>query len=122
VALSGHPGQRLLSGIGASCPSSFLDPAEVEAIHITPGEAISACLWLYECAGVDVGGSSGAAVAAGLRVFRDDSELRELVCVCSDGGDRYLSTIFHARWRAAHGITDAHVGDDVELLGMQYLA
>jgi N-(2-amino-2-carboxyethyl)-L-glutamate synthase len=121
AALGKPPGQRLLSGIGASCPSNFLNPADVEAVHVPAAEAISACLWLTECAGVDVGGSSGAAVAAALRVFRDDSDVGELVCICPDGADRYLTTIYRLSWRQAHGITNTRVGDDVELLQVQYL-
>jgi N-(2-amino-2-carboxyethyl)-L-glutamate synthase len=122
AALGRATGQRLLSGIGSSRPSKFLNPAEVEAVHINAAEAISACLWLSEHAGVDVGGSSGAAVAAALRILRDDSEVEELVCICPDGGDRYLTTIYQASWREAHGVLEARVSDDVELLRVQYLA
>jgi N-(2-amino-2-carboxyethyl)-L-glutamate synthase len=119
VALGRAPGRRLLSGIGASRRSSFLDPADVEAVHVSPGEAISACLWLSERAGVAVGGSSGAAIAAGLRMFRDDSELHELACICPDGADRYVTTIYQSSWRDTHEVAGAHVGDDVELLRVQ---
>lgn len=122
VALGQPPRQRLLPGIGSSRPSSFLDPASVEAIHVHPAEAISACLWLSERAGVDVGGSSGAAIAAALHVLRGESSLDELICICPDGGDRYLTTIYQARWREAHGVTDASVAGDVDVLGVQYLA
>lgn len=122
TALGQPPGERLLSGIGASRPSSFLDPATVEAVYIRPAEAVSACLWLSMHAGVDLGGSSGAAVAAALCVFRDDADMDELVCICPDGGDRYLTTIYQAGWREAHGVTHADVADGIELLGAQYLA
>jgi N-(2-amino-2-carboxyethyl)-L-glutamate synthase len=122
AALGRSPGERLLSGIGASQRSNFLDPAEVEAVHVHPAEAVSACLWLSGRAGVDVGGSSGAAVAAALRVLRDDSELDDIVCICPDGGDRYLTTIYHAGWREAHGIADAELADDIEILQVQHVA
>lgn len=122
AALGRPPGQRLLSGIGASQHSNFLDLSDVEAVHVPPAEAISACVWLSDRAGIDIGGSSGAAVAAALRVLRDDPELDELVCICPDGGDRYLTTIYQASWREAQGVTNAHVGDDVELLRVQYIA
>lgn len=121
VALGRAPGQRLLSGIGSSRPSSFLDPSSVMAVQVGAEEAISACLWLSEHARVDVGGSSGAAVAAGLRMFRDDTDLEEVVCVCPDGGDRYLTTIYAATWREAHGVTDARICGETDLLGVQYL-
>jgi cysteine synthase len=122
VALGRAPGQRLLSGIGSSRPSSFLDPASVTAVHVRASQAIAACLWLSEHAGVDVGGSSGAVVAAGLSMFRDEADLDELVCICPDGGDRYLSTIYAATWREAHGVTDVRMDGDTDLLGVQYIA
>jgi N-(2-amino-2-carboxyethyl)-L-glutamate synthase len=122
AALGRPPGQRLLSGIGASCPSSFLDPDGAEAVHVTAAEAITACLWLSGRAGLDVGGSSGATVAAALRMFGDDPEAGELVCLCPDGADRYLTTIYEASWRAAHGVGDTRTGDGVELLRVQYPA
>ncbi len=121
AALGQPPGPRLLSGIGASCPSNFLDPAEVEAVRVNATDAISACLWLSERAGVDVGGSSGAAVAAALGVFRDDPDAGELVCICPDGADRYLTTIYQPSWRETHGVTDVHVGYGVELPRVQHL-
>jgi N-(2-amino-2-carboxyethyl)-L-glutamate synthase len=130
AALGSEPGQRLLSGIGASQRSSFLDLAEVEAVHVRAAEAISACLWLSDRAGVDVGGSSGAVVAAALRVLRGnaalneppDDPLNELICICPDGGDRYLTTIYQGSWREAHRVTDPRVADDIDLLRVQYVA
>jgi cysteine synthase A len=122
AALGTPAGERLLSGIGASQHSNFLDLGEVEAVHVTPADAISACVWLSNSAAIDVGGSSGAAIAAALRVLRDDAEREELVCICPDGGDRYLTTIYQANWREAHGVAGARVGDDVELLRVQYIA
>jgi cysteine synthase A len=122
AALGGVPGQRLLSGIGGSQNSNFLNLSQVEAMRVGPAEAISACLWLSSQAGIDVGGSSGAALAAALRTLRADPELRDLVCMCPDGGDRYLTTIYQASWREEHGVTDADVGDDIKLLQVQRIA
>jgi cysteine synthase len=116
VALGRAPGKRLLSGIGASRPSSFLDPARTEAVYVGAAEAVSACLWLGERAGIDVGGSSGAAVAAALRAFTGDPLLDELTCLCPDGADRYLSTIYQASWREANDVGNVGIGDHIELL------
>lgn len=122
AALGQSPGPRLLSGIGASQQSSFLDLDEVESVQVRPVAAISACVWLADRAGVGVGGSSGAAVAAALQVLRNDPGLHDLVCICPDGADRYLTTIYRLSWREAHGVTDLHVGKDVDLLNVQYIA
>ncbi|MFJ1550789.1 pyridoxal-phosphate dependent enzyme [Streptomyces sp. NPDC088246] len=113
VALCRTSGRRLLSGIGASCPSSFLDPAAATVQYVDVAEAVSACLWLSEEAGIGVGGSSGATVAVALRMFRQDPAVEELVCLCPDGADRYLTTIYHADWRTAQGITTAGMGGAV---------
>ncbi|MFJ2262681.1 pyridoxal-phosphate dependent enzyme [Streptomyces sp. NPDC087844] len=115
AALGGDPGRRLLSGIGASCSSHFLDPATTESLHVDVSEAVSTCLWLSEEAGIGVGGSSGATVAAALHVFRQDPRMDELVCLCPDGADRYRSTIYRADWRAAHGVAGLGIGAGVEL-------
>jgi cysteine synthase A len=122
AALGKTAGARLLSGIGSSRRSYFLDPDKVESVHVHAAEAISACLWLADCAGVDVGGSSGATVAAALRVLRNDPGLHDLVCICPDGADRYLTTIYQLSWREAHGVTSAQIGEDVGLLNVQYIA
>jgi N-(2-amino-2-carboxyethyl)-L-glutamate synthase len=116
AALGKSPGQRLLSGIGSSRRSHFVDAAEVEAVHVYPAEAVSACLWVSDRAGVNIGGSSGATVAAALRVFRDAPDVDEIICICPDGGDRYQTTIYHPSWREAHGVADADLGDDIEFL------
>ncbi|TXS41842.1 pyridoxal-phosphate dependent enzyme [Streptomyces sp. OR43] len=113
AALGPTSGRRLLSGIGASCPSSFLDPATATVQYVDVAEAVAACLWLSEEAGIGVGGSSGATVAAALRMFRQDPAVEELVCLCPDGADRYRMTIYHADWRIAQGITTAGTGGAV---------
>ncbi|MFE8961420.1 pyridoxal-phosphate dependent enzyme [Streptomyces iakyrus] len=113
AALGRTSGRRLLSGIGASCPSSFLDPATATVQYVDAAQAVSACLWLSEEAGIGLGGSSGATVAAALRMFRQDPEIDELVCLCPDGADRYRTTIYHADWRTAQGITTAGMGGAV---------
>ncbi len=94
----------------------------MESVYVHAAEAISACMWLADCAGVDIGGSSGATVAAALRMLRIDPGLHDLVCICPDGADRYLTTIYQSNWRDAHGVTDVQIGEGVELLNVQYIA
>ncbi|MFC9248331.1 pyridoxal-phosphate dependent enzyme [Streptomyces sp. NPDC057136] len=118
AALGRTSGQRVLSGIGASCPSSFLDPTAATVLYVDVAEAVSACLWLSEEVGIGVGGSSGATVAAALRMFRQDPGTEELVCLCPDGADRYRTTIYAADWRTAQGITTAGIGGGVAYSGL----
>jgi cysteine synthase len=122
AALGKTAGLRILSGIGSSRHSYFLNLDKVESVYVHAAEAISACIWLADCAAVDVGGSSGATVAAALRVLRNDPGLHDLVCICPDGADRYLTTIYQLNWREAHGVTGVQIGEGVELLNVQSIA
>jgi cysteine synthase A len=119
AALGRAPEERLLSGIGASRPSRFLDLTAVESLHVSSADAVLACLWLQNQAGIEVGGSSGATVAAAVQAFAADPGLTEVVCLCPDGADRYQTTIYRASWRAEHGIADALISGSVELLHVQ---
>ncbi|MFV0127072.1 pyridoxal-phosphate dependent enzyme [Streptomyces sp. HMX112] len=116
AALGGTVGRRVLSGIGASRPSSFLPQGHRPTLHITPQEAVSTCLWLHRAAGLKVGSSSGALVAAALRLFRTSRERTSAACLCPDGAGRYADTVYSAAWRRAHGIADIGVGRGVDVV------
>lgn len=101
IALVGEsPGKRVLSGIGSSQPSAFVRSNTAPQMIMSPGEAVAACLWIRDVAGIELGGSSGALIAAALRWFQihrhDDTDI---VVICPDGGDRYLSTVYSVGWR-----------------------
>lgn len=115
VAVGGTVGWRVLSGIGASQPSAFLPGGYQPVIRVSPDEAISACLWLSEVTGIDVGGSSGALIAAALRLFRCGADRTRIACVCPDGGDRYRGTVYSRTWRVGQQIRPVDIGSNVEL-------
>ena len=93
-------GKRVLSGIGSSQRSAFIRSKAAPLVIVSAHEAVAACLWILDVAGISLGGSSGALVAAALRWFRhnrhDDTDI---AVVCPDGGDRYLDTVYSATWR-----------------------
>ena len=105
VALGGNPGPRLLTGIGASRPSSFVS-ADLydERVLVRDAEAFAFCRVLASATGHAVGGSSGATLAACARVLARDPDLERVVCLCADRGQSYASTIYSNRWLARHGI------------------
>lgn len=105
VALGGVAGPRLLTGIGASRRSRFL-AADLydERILVGDEEAFSFCHALRERAGLSLGGSSGAVVAAAGRYLERHPEARRCLCLCADGGERYASSIFSDGWLARHGL------------------
>lgn len=111
VALGDVQGERVLSGIGASRRSTFLPHGYRPAVHVDPPSAVSACLWLEEAAGIAVGSSSGALVAAALQLFRESPERTDIACLCPDGGDRYLDTVYSPRWRAQRALAPVDVAD-----------
>jgi cysteine synthase A len=102
-ALGHTAGNRLLSGIGSSRRSSFATAGDGPIERVGAAEAVSACLWLLEECGIGVGASSGALVAAALRLLRRDG-LDEVVCVCPDGAKNYLNTVYSQSWRRSAGI------------------
>jgi N-(2-amino-2-carboxyethyl)-L-glutamate synthase len=104
VALgNGVPGERILPGIGASRPSSFLSSeASVAREVVSAADAVGVCLWLADQTGIQVGGSSGAAIAAALRRLERGHDETDLAVICPDGGDRYVNTIYSASWRRAN--------------------
>ncbi|WBB75664.1 pyridoxal-phosphate dependent enzyme [Micromonospora sp. WMMD1128] len=100
----GHTeGPRLLSGIGSSKHSGFVAAGDGPIERVRPADAVAACVWLLEQTGIGVGASSGALVAAALRLIERD-RLSDVVCVCADGAGNYLDTVYSPAWRAVHGL------------------
>ena len=105
VALGGRPGPRLLTGIGASRPSSFVTRDLYDAcLAVADADAFAFCRALAAGTGIRVGGSSGATLAACARLLAAEPELERVLCLCPDRGDSYTSTIYNDQWLACHGI------------------
>jgi cysteine synthase len=81
-----------VEGIGSSRPPDILERAVIDrAIQVGDEEsfAITRALWRDE--GVLVGGSAGTAVAAALRLARENCCDGPVVALLPDSWDRYLS-------------------------------
>jgi 2,3-diaminopropionate biosynthesis protein SbnA len=105
TALGGVAAPRLLTGIGAGKRSSFVTPELYdERVLVRDAEAFASCRALAARSGLEVGGSSGAALAVCARVLARDPELERVACICPDGGRSYRSTIYSDRWLARNGI------------------
>lgn len=105
VALGGRPGMRLLSGIGSSRPSSFLNSKLYdELIFIGDAEAFAWCRKVENETGISVGGSSGACIAASAKYLTLNRDIESAVCVCADHGQFYASSIFNDGWLMHNGI------------------
>ncbi|MEU1176793.1 pyridoxal-phosphate dependent enzyme [Streptomyces sp. NPDC005820] len=99
VAFGGRPGRRHLPGVGASRRSAFLDDSLVDHLTYTSiEEAVYYCRTLLRESGIHLGGSAGAVVAACVRYLAEHPEIREPLCVCADGGEKYRSTVYSDAW------------------------
>ncbi len=95
AVLSGNPaGAHGLSGIGAGFIPEVLDRSLIDEIMpISVDEAKKACRDLARREGVLVGISSGAALAAAVKLAKlDENKDKNIAVILPDGGERYLST------------------------------
>lgn len=105
VALGGLPSTRHLTGHGASNRSEFIRPSELDAtVRVSDADAVALCWKLRDEAGLCLGGSSGAAVAACIRSIGRQPDLRRPVCVCPDDGGKYRQSVYDEAWLAERGI------------------
>lgn len=97
AATGGDPAPRpfKLAGFGSGMRSSFLVPADWDR-HVRIGDldGARACRILRERTGLALGGSGGAAVLGAVVAALDNTELRDIACICPDGGEKYAATVY----------------------------
>jgi len=86
----GKPGPHEVEGIGLSFYPPIFDPSVIdEVVRIDDDEAFETCRTLAREEGLLVGGSSGVAAAAALKIARRLGPEKTVVTLFPDGAERY---------------------------------
>jgi cysteine synthase A len=94
VLSGGSPGPHKIQGIGAGFVPEILDTTLIdEVVTVTNDDAFATARRLAKEEGILCGISSGAAVAAALRVAgQPDNAGKTIVVILASTGERYIST------------------------------
>ena len=92
VLSGGEPGKHIIQGIGAGfVPGNFDKQYADEIIKVSTDDAIKYGVQAGKEAGLFLGISSGAAIAAAYEVAKKLGKGKKVLAIAPDGGEKYLS-------------------------------
>ncbi|MFD0587394.1 PLP-dependent cysteine synthase family protein [Paenibacillus sp. GCM10027627] len=100
TVFGGVPHAYMLPGMGLSwTPANIDDLGRIDAVFKVPDEdSFMMCRVLAKHEGILCGGSTGAGMLAAWKLALQSGTFKKIVCVASDNGERYLSTIYNDEW------------------------
>lgn len=98
-------GPRKLTGIGSSRTSDFVKREHYDQYQqVSDAEAFAFCRAVYAATDIKLGGSGGAVVAACARYLAEHPQLEDVVCLCPDTGENYITSIYCDQWLQHHDL------------------
>lgn len=92
-------------GIGNTrVTANFQDAPIDDAYLVTDQECVDTVYQLLHKEGLMLGGSSGINVTGAVKLAREMGPGHTIVTILCDGGQRYMSRLFNARWLAEKGL------------------
>ena len=110
VLFGGEAGTRKIPGHGAGVDSQFLDEDYIhDFVKVSDLECAIGCWELLKKESILAGGSSGAIIKAFQKYEDQIEEGSRCAFILSDGGSRYLDTIYNQEWLIKNipGVYDA---------------
>jgi cysteine synthase A len=108
----GGRARRLIPGHGAAIKPELCNDELIDrCVHISDADCVRGCRWLLRSEAILAGGSSGAVVAAILRMQDQIPSGSTCVAIFADRGERYLTTVYSDAWVEAHF---GRIVDDLE--------
>ncbi|HZI66284.1 MAG TPA: pyridoxal-phosphate dependent enzyme [Thermoanaerobaculia bacterium] len=100
----------VVEGIGEDIFPSTMDFKYVDDVHqVTDRECFLWTRKLLRYEGIFAGGSTGAALAIGLKVAKDLTDKDFMVIFIPDSGARYLSKVYNDEWMQEHRYLESPV-------------
>jgi len=93
-----------IPGIGLSWTPDNLNVEDVDSVYkVADEQAFLAARAFARNEGILMGPSSGACALVALKIAQELKPGQRVVCMVSDGGDRYVQTLFNDEWMDSQG-------------------